>query len=61
MNPRPLLLLLALIGGVDVGHPWLVAGGLGALIGLAVNRLKIPEDAFARSWTHGRERYSFAV
>src|SRR5207247_2611335 len=53
--------LLALIGGVDVGHPRLVAGGFGALIGLAVNRLEISEDPFAWSWTHGRERYSFAV
>src|SRR5438094_1319054 len=53
--------LLALIGGVDVGHPGLVAGGLGALVGLAVNRLEISEDALAGSWTHGRERYSFAT
>src|SRR5437764_8868877 len=53
--------LLALVGGVDVSHAGLVAGGLGALVGLAVNRLEIPEDALARTWTHGRERDSFAT
>src|SRR5207244_27502 len=37
--------LLALIGGVDVGHPGLVAGGLGALVGLAVNRLELSQAA----------------
>src|SRR5205814_1559221 len=44
----------------DVGRAG-AGGGLGGSVGLAISRLEIPEDALARTWTHGRERYSFAT
>ena len=45
--------LLALVRGVEVRHAGLVAGGLGALVGLAVDGLEITEDAVARTG-HGK-------
>src|SRR5438874_10707775 len=46
--------LLALVGGVEVRHADLVAGGLRAVVGLAVDGLKIAEDAIAGAW-HGQK------
>src|SRR5216117_600568 len=45
--------LLALVGGVEVRHADLVAGGLRAVVGLAVDGLEIAEDAIAGAW-HGQ-------
>src|SRR5947199_402640 len=53
--------LLALVGSVDIGHPRLVAGGLGAIVGFAVDRFEIAEDPLTGPWTHGGERYSLAT
>src|SRR5437899_1527072 len=46
--------LLALVGGVEVRHADLVAGGLRAVVGLAVDGLEIAEDAIAGAW-HGQK------
>src|SRR2546425_4486493 len=47
--------LLALVGGVEVGHAPLVGRGLGAVVGFAVDRLEVREDTFARTRRHGLE------
>src|SRR5438270_270501 len=41
--------LLAMVGGVEIGHAGLVAGGIGALIGVAVDRFEILQDTVAGS------------
>src|SRR6266699_3097479 len=46
--------LFALVGGVEVRHADLVAGGLRAVVGLAVDGLEIAEDAVAWAW-HGEK------
>src|SRR5213079_2112312 len=46
--------LLALVSGVEIRHAQLVARGLGALVGLAVDGLEIAEDAVAGAGGGGR-------
>src|SRR5437870_4533133 len=41
--------LLALVGGVEIRHAGLVAGGLGAIVGVAVDRFEVLQDAVAGS------------
>src|SRR5439155_4130418 len=41
--------LLALVGSVEIRHAHLIAGGLGALVGLAVDGLEITKYAVART------------
>ena len=49
--------LLALVGGVEVGHPALVLQRLGAIVGLTVDRVEVVENLLA--WPHRSERYRF--
>ena len=41
--------LLALVGGVEIRHTGLVARGLGAIVGFAVDRFEILQDAVTGS------------
>src|SRR5258708_39519797 len=45
--------LFALVGGIEIGHPTLVLQRLGAIIGLAVDRVEIVQNLLA--WPHAQK------
>jgi len=45
--------LLALVGGIEIGHATLVLQRFGAIIGLTIDRVEIVENLLA--WPHAQK------